>query len=187
MTFPSLAAPATRLVSAPDCRGCGRQPSRGLLVDAARPRRQPGAKAYGVREQVWTGGRIAAVMPLEVGGSYHPGDESRLSRNSRGWLQGVVRSGVTEELVSMQIQRESLEKPADVEDAIAPSLEHLHAVVESLHKPTGLPTLEVVRDLIHPPIDRPQNALELGHPTPTHPLAPSPHRAFGPRLRVIAF
>ena len=71
---------------------------------------------------------------------------------------------MTEALVAMQVEREPLEEPSDVEDPIAAPLEHLHAVVEALHKPAGLPTLEVVRDLIHPPLNRPQKALELGQP-----------------------
>src|SRR5215510_2409634 len=87
----------------------------------------------------------------------------------------------------MPVEREPLEEPADVEDPIAAPREHLHAVVETLHKPARLPTLEVVRDLIHPPLDRPQNALELGQPTLTHPLAPGPDGALGPCLRVVAF
>ena len=50
---------------------------------------------------------------------------------------------MTEELVAMQVEREPLEEPADVEDPIAPPLEHFHAVVETLNKPIRLPTLEV--------------------------------------------
>jgi len=49
---------------------------------------------------------------------------------------------MTEELVAMQVEREPLEEPADVEDPVAPPLEHLHAVVETLNKPARLPTLE---------------------------------------------
>jgi hypothetical protein len=37
---------------------------------------------------------------------------------------------VTEELVAMQVEREPLEEPSDVEDPVAPPLEHLHAVVK---------------------------------------------------------
>jgi transposase len=33
---------------------------------------RPGAEAYGLRGQVWTCGRIAAVIRLEFGISYHP-------------------------------------------------------------------------------------------------------------------
>jgi transposase len=40
-TVPSLAASAERLVSAPDCRGLGRQRRRGQPGDAARTRRRP--------------------------------------------------------------------------------------------------------------------------------------------------
>src|SRR6266511_789548 len=93
---------------------------------------------------------------------------------------------MTEELVAMQVEREPWEEPADVEDPVAPPLERVHAGVEPLHKPTRLPTLKVVRDLLHPPIDRPQNAFELRQPAGTHPLAPGPNRALGPRLRVAA-
>jgi hypothetical protein len=60
-------------------------------------------------------------------------------------------------LVAMQVEREPLEKPANIENPVAAPREHLHTVVEALHKPTGLPTQEVVGDLIHPPIKRPQN------------------------------
>ena len=94
---------------------------------------------------------------------------------------------MTEALVSMQVECEPLEETSDVEDPVAPPLEHLHAVVEALHKPAGLPTLEVVRDLLHPPIERPQKALELGQPTLPHLLAPDPDRALGSRLCVVAF
>ena len=92
-----------------------------------------------------------------------------------------------EALVSMPVEREPLEERADVKNPIAPPLEPLDAVVESLNTPARLPPLEVVRALIQPPIDRPQNALELGQPALTHPLAPRPDRALGPRLRVVAF
>jgi hypothetical protein len=44
-TAPGLAAQAARLAAAPDCRGLGRQRSRGQPVDAARPRRRPGGPA----------------------------------------------------------------------------------------------------------------------------------------------
>src|SRR5918992_1359384 len=98
-----------------------------------------------------------------------------------------MRSGMTEELVAMQVEREPLEEPSDVEDPVAAPHEHLHAVVESFHKPAGLPTLKVIRDLIHPSLDRPQKALELNQSTLTHPLAPGPDGALGPRLRVVAF
>ena len=46
-----------------------------------------------------------------------------------------MRSGVTEELVAMQVECEPLEEPADVEDPVAPPLERLHAVVKPLNKP----------------------------------------------------
>src|SRR4029453_5947988 len=93
---------------------------------------------------------------------------------------------MTEELGAMQVEREPLEEPADGEDPGAPPLEHFHAVVEPLHKPTRLPTLKVVRNLIHPQSDRPQKAFERPKPAGTHPLAPGPNRALGPRLRVAA-
>jgi hypothetical protein len=53
---------------------------------------------------------------------------------------------VTEELVPMPVEREPLKEPSDVEEPIAAApREYLHAVVEALHTPAGLPTLEVVR------------------------------------------
>src|SRR4029450_1846793 len=110
----------------------------------------------------------------------------RLSRNSRGSPQGVVRSGVTEELVAMQVEREPLKEPSDVEDAVAPSLEDLHAVVEPLDKSARLAILEVVRDLGHPPVERPKKTLELSQPAYTHPLVPAPHCALAPGLRIVA-
>src|SRR6266516_134638 len=88
------------------------------------------------------------ARPGTTRGDAMPGDSGRvpadplrrginfgLSRNSRGGPQGVVRSGVTEELVAMQGEREPLKEPADVEDPVAAPLEHLHAVGESLNKP----------------------------------------------------
>ena len=86
----------------------------------------------------------------------------------------------------MQVEREPLEKPVNIENPIAAPGEHLHPVVEALDKPAGLPPLEVIGDLLHPPIDRPQKALELGQPTLPHPLAPRPDCAFGSGLRVVA-
>jgi hypothetical protein len=68
----------------------------------------------------------------------------RLSRNSRGSPQGVVRSGVTEELVAMQVEREPLKEPSDVEDAAAPSLEDLRAGVEPLDKSARLAILVIL-------------------------------------------
>ena len=65
---------------------------------------------------------------------------------------------MTEELVPMPVEREPLEEPADVEDSVAPPLEHFHAVVETPNKPTRLPTLEVIRDLGRLSIDHPKKA-----------------------------
>jgi hypothetical protein len=56
---------------------------------------------------------------------------------------------MTEELVSMQVQREPLEEPSNVEDPVAAPCEHFHPVVEALYNAAGLPTLEVIRDLIY--------------------------------------
>jgi hypothetical protein len=86
----------------------------------------------------------------------------------------------------MQVECEPLEEPAHVKHPVTAPREHLHAVVEALDKAAGLPTLEVVRDLLQPPVDCPQKALELGQPTLPHPRAPGPDRALGPRLRVVA-
>ena len=44
----------------------------------------------------------------------------------------------------MQVKCEPLEAPADVEDPVAPPLEHLHAVVEPLDTPARLTILKVV-------------------------------------------
>jgi transposase-like protein len=65
----------------------------------------------------------------------HAGEKQRLFRNSRDWPQGGVRSGMIEELVAMQIQREPLEEPANIEDPVASPREHFHTVVEALDKP----------------------------------------------------
>jgi hypothetical protein len=59
---------------------------------------------------------------------------------------------MTEELVAMQVEREPLEEPPDVEEAVAALREHLHVVVEALHKPADRPTMEVGRNLIPPSI-----------------------------------
>jgi hypothetical protein len=40
---------------------------------------------------------------------------------------------MTEELVAMQVEREPLEEPSDVEDPVTSPFEHLHAVVDLLH------------------------------------------------------
>src|SRR4030095_13791317 len=93
---------------------------------------------------------------------------------------------MTEEWVAMEVEHEPLEEPADVEEPIAPPLQHFHAVVKPLHKPTGLPTLEVAGDLLQPPIDRPQKAFELSQAACTHSLAPGLHHTFGPCLRIVA-
>jgi hypothetical protein len=97
-----------------------------------------------------------------------------------------VRSDVTEELVAMQVEPEPLKEPSDVNDTVAPSLEDLHAVVEPLDKSARLAILEVVRNLVHPPVDRPKKTLELGQPTYTHPLVPGPHGALGCGLCIVA-
>ncbi len=93
---------------------------------------------------------------------------------------------MTEEWVAMQVEREPLKEPSDVEDAVAPPLEDLHAVVEPLDKSACLPVLDIVRDLFHPPIARPKKALELSKPACMHPLVPGSHRALGPCLRIVA-
>ena len=85
-----------------------------------------------------------------------------------------MRSDVTEELVAMQVECEPLKEPSDVKDTVAPSLKDLHAVVEPLDKSARLAILEVVRDVVHPPVDRPKKALELSQPAYTYPLVPGP-------------
>jgi hypothetical protein len=87
------------------------------------------------------------------------GHEILALRKSRGWPRGVGRSGVTEELVPMQVEREPLKEPSNVEKPIAAPGQHLHAIVEALHKPAGLPTLEV---------DGPPTYNPKAHPVLTH-------------------
>jgi transposase len=50
-----------------------------------------GAEAYGFRGQVWTCGRIAAVMRLELGVSYHPVHVGRLLKTLRWSPQKPAR------------------------------------------------------------------------------------------------
>src|SRR5919108_5339271 len=92
---------------------------------------------------------------------------------------------MAEELVAMQVEREPLEEPANVEDPIASPFEHFYAVVESFSKPARLPPLAIVRDLIDPPLDRSQKALELSQPAGASPLIPGPNRTLGPHLRLV--
>ena len=51
---------------------------------------------------------------------------------------------MTEELIAMQVEREPLEEPSNVQDPVTSPFEYLHAVVQSPHKPARLPTLEVI-------------------------------------------
>jgi transposase len=51
----------------------------------------PGAEAYGFRGQVWTCGRIAAVIRLEFGVSYHPVHVGRLLKALRWSPQKPAR------------------------------------------------------------------------------------------------
>jgi hypothetical protein len=92
---------------------------------------------------------------------------------------------MAEEVVAMPVEREPLEAPAHVEASIAAPREHLHAVVKARDNAAGLPAPEGVRDLLQPPIERPQSALELDQSPLAHPLTPRPDRACGPRLRVV--
>ncbi len=62
---------------------------------------------------------------------------------------------MTEEFVAIQVEREPLEESSEVEEPVAAPPEHLHAVVEALYKPAGLPPPVVIRDLIQPPLERP--------------------------------
>ena len=43
----------------------------------------PGPDAYGFRGELWTRGRLAAVMRLELGLSYHPRHVGRLCKAMR--------------------------------------------------------------------------------------------------------
>jgi transposase len=52
---------------------------------------QQGAEAYGFRGQVWTRGRIAAVISLEFGVSYHPVHVGRLCKAIHWSLQKPAR------------------------------------------------------------------------------------------------
>src|SRR5262247_4124380 len=92
---------------------------------------------------------------------------------------------MTEELVAMPVKREPVEAPAAVETPIAPPLEPLHAVGEPRHTPARLPTLDVVRELLQPPLHRPHNPRERGQAAWTPARAPGSERALGPRLRVV--
>jgi hypothetical protein len=57
-------------------------------------------------------------------------------------------SGMPEELVAMQVECKPLEESSDIEEPVAAPGKHLYTVVEALDKAAGLPTLEVIRDLI---------------------------------------
>src|SRR5262245_2839737 len=61
----------------------------------------------------------------------------------------------------MPVEREPWKEPSDVEDAVAAPREDLHTIVEPLDTSARLPVLNVVRHLVHPPIDGPKNTLEL--------------------------
>jgi transposase len=50
-----------------------------------------GAEAFGFRGQVWTTGRVAAVIKREFGVSYHPAHCSRLLRRLRQSVQKPVQ------------------------------------------------------------------------------------------------
>jgi transposase len=50
-----------------------------------------GAEAFGFRGQVWTTGRVAAVMKRELGVSYHPAHWSRLLRSLKQSVQKPVQ------------------------------------------------------------------------------------------------
>jgi hypothetical protein len=78
--FPSLAAPAARLVAAPACRGRGRQRSRGPPVDAARTRRRSGGPAP-----------AASLWSAPAGGRRPAGASARaVAPRGRGrWLPGA--------------------------------------------------------------------------------------------------
>jgi hypothetical protein len=97
-----------------------------------------------------------------------------------------MRSCVTEEVISIQVEREPLQEASNIEELVATPREHFHAVVEPLDKAACLPLVEVIRDLVHPLLERPKEAVELDQPTGTHPLGPRPHRALGPRFRTVA-
>jgi hypothetical protein len=106
-TTPSLAPQATGLAAAPDCPGVGGQRGRDQSVDGPGPRYRsrgapaspaPGAPrrlsaeplarlpallhrgptAYGFRGELWTRTRVAAIIRLEFGVSYHPRHVGRL-------------------------------------------------------------------------------------------------------------
>ena len=60
------------------------------------------------------------------------------------WLATrFVRSGMSEELIAVQVEREPLEEPSHVKDPVTSPFEHLYAVIEPLNKPARLPTLEI--------------------------------------------
>jgi hypothetical protein len=48
----------------------------------------------------------------------------------------------------MQVECKPLEESSDIEEPVAAPGKHLYTVVEALDKAAGLPTLEVIRDLI---------------------------------------
>jgi len=93
---------------------------------------------------------------------------------------------VTEALISMQVEHQPWEEASDIEDPVAPPLEHVHAVVDPLDNAACLPIVEVMRDHVHPPLERPKEAVALDQPTGPHPRGPRPHRARGARVRIVA-
>ena len=65
-----------------------------------------GAEAYGFRGQVWTRGRIAAVMRLEFGVSYHPVHVGRLLKALRWSPQKPARRARQRDEVAIARWRE---------------------------------------------------------------------------------
>ena len=48
----------------------------------------------------------------------------------------------------------------DVQNPIAPTLDHFKLVIEAFHKPTGVPVNKIVRYIVEPVLSRGQKAIK---------------------------
>src|SRR5512145_125745 len=89
----------------------------------------------------------------------------------------------TEAMIPIQIKRDPLKEPLQVEQPKTTPFEHLELVVQAFDKPAGRMGAEIVRNGVEPGIQQLQEWVEAPQPTPRNPLPPPADAPESIRLR----
>src|SRR5258708_11501330 len=81
--------------------------------------------------------------------------------------------------ITLHIEKNTLEKVAEMEDAVTAAFEHLELVIESFYETRCVEVYKIVGNFVPEAVERTQKRRKTGHPTGANLGLPSTQLAFG--------